>query len=692
MTSISICRKNVLLGLMGLISSATAQTLPQEMSQEMPEQSLASTELIDELAWLQGETTQVTVASRNVSASQREAPGIVTIVTRQEIANSGARDLIDVLRLVPGFEFGVDLFNVVGIGMRGIQAHEGKVSVLIDGMEMNERRYANIPLGNHFPVEHIKRIEIIRGPGSVIYGGFAELGVINIITQEAQDIQGVRVSAVAGTLERGQARSNLNLLAGKQWDDLSATLLGFVGEGHRSDQIYTDFKGNSFDMAESNALEPSLFNLGIDYRGFKLHFLMDRYRVSDRDSFGEVLPTSVVWDEFNQYVVDLKSRHYLSDTLQLDTKLSYSHQSPWERWHFEFGDEAQLQDRVFTDRYQAQASTLWRLAPQWSLTLGGEMQRDTHKSDLAYDDPSAQVNATPTFTNQTAFVESLYQLPWLNITAGVRYDSHNLFGSHASPRLALTKAFDRFHYKLLYSHAFRTPTLENYRLNAQIEPETARTTELELGYQLTSQLSATVNLFQVNTYDTILYGLIDIINLSPQPRTIDIYYNAEKLATQGIEFEMRGTGRFGYVDANYAYYQVTDNTVAEFQTLNMQTGTVVKDSANLAFPTHKLTLKGHFKVNGDFSINPSVVFLSSRYAYTAADANGNSIISELEPTTLVNLFFRHRHFLARNLELGIGFYDLFNEQYQFAQPYNGGHPPLPGPGREIDLKLTYQLY
>lgn len=670
----------ILTGLMSLIGNASAQN---ELA-ELPNPPA----LKEELAWLHGETAQVTIASRNASASLREAPGIVTVITRQEIANSGARDLIDVLRLVPGFEFGVDLFNVVGIGMRGIQAHEGKVSVLIDGMEMNERRYANIPLGNHFPVDHIKRIEIIRGPGSVLYGGFAELGVINIITQEAADIKGIRVSAVAGALERGQARSNLNLLAGKQWGELSATLLGFVGKGHRSDQIYTDFMGQSFDMADNNRLEPSLFNLGINYKGLSLHFLLDQYQVFDRDGFGEVRQTSTVRDEFNHSVFDLKFRHALADTVQLDLGLSYSHQSPWERWDLGFDGNTVLEDRVFTDRYQGRASVLWRLKPQWSLTLGGETLRDTNKSDLAYEDPNSQVNATPTFTNQTVFAESLYQLPWMHLTAGLRYDQHNLFGSQASPRVALTKAFDRWHYKLLYSHAFRTPTLENYRLNADINPETARTAEVELGYRLTSQLAATLNLFQVNTYDTILYGLIE----PPQPRTIDQYYNAEKLATQGIEMGLRGTGRFGYLDVNYAYYQTTDNTVTEFQTLNMQTGMIVKESANLAFPTHKLTLNGHWKINRDFSINPSLIVLSSRYGYATADDTGGPIIQELESNTLVNVFFRHRHFLTRNLELGIGFYDLFNEQYQFVQPYNGGHLPLPGPGREIDLKLTYQLY
>src|SRR5262245_9414817 len=80
----------------------------------------------------------VTVASQSPMTS-REAPGIVTVINRSDILNSGANDLIQLIQLmVPGFDFGVDVDGVVGIGIRGNWAHEGKVLMLWDGMEMNE--------------------------------------------------------------------------------------------------------------------------------------------------------------------------------------------------------------------------------------------------------------------------------------------------------------------------------------------------------------------------------------------------------------------------------------------------------------------------------------------------------------------------------------------------------------------------
>ena len=72
--------------------------------------------------------TPVTVASKGKAMTIRESPGVVSLVTRQEILDSGARDLIDVLRLVPGLDFACDVQGVVSIGMRGIWAPRARSS------------------------------------------------------------------------------------------------------------------------------------------------------------------------------------------------------------------------------------------------------------------------------------------------------------------------------------------------------------------------------------------------------------------------------------------------------------------------------------------------------------------------------------------------------------------------------------
>ncbi|MBL8920250.1 MAG: Plug domain-containing protein [Myxococcaceae bacterium] len=72
------------------------------------------------------------VATRDARTT-REAPNVVLLVTREEIVASGARDLLEVLQLLPGFTFHHDVTGVVGVAFRGLWGHEGKVLVLLDG-------------------------------------------------------------------------------------------------------------------------------------------------------------------------------------------------------------------------------------------------------------------------------------------------------------------------------------------------------------------------------------------------------------------------------------------------------------------------------------------------------------------------------------------------------------------------------
>ena len=147
----------------------------------------------------------IDVASRKESTA-REAPGVVTVITRDQIQKSGARDLIDILRLVPGFDVGFDTNGAYGVAIRGIWANEGKVLVLMDGVPLNDEMYGTFQYGHHIPVDIIERIEIMRGPGSVMYGESAELGVISIKTMTPQKENDIFVSTTYSRMEEISGR------------------------------------------------------------------------------------------------------------------------------------------------------------------------------------------------------------------------------------------------------------------------------------------------------------------------------------------------------------------------------------------------------------------------------------------------------------------------------------------------------
>ncbi|HXP51311.1 MAG TPA: TonB-dependent receptor plug domain-containing protein, partial [Bacteroidia bacterium] len=264
---------------------------------------------------------QLGVASKK-PLSQRKSPSVVTLITQEEIERSGARDLIDVLRLVPGIDFAVDVQGNVSIGMRGNWAEEGKVLLLLDGQDMNELMYSSLQFGNHFDVSQIKRIEIIRGPGSAIYGGFAEYGVISIITKDGEDLRGITATGGYGQTARALDYRDLSISAGDKIKDFSYSIAGFIGQANRSDNVYTDLAGNSYSMIGNSNLDPMSLNVGLKYKGLSIRGIYDDFSTTTRDNYGPVI-TQAYPNNFISEYFEAKDDIKLSDEITLTPLFSY---------------------------------------------------------------------------------------------------------------------------------------------------------------------------------------------------------------------------------------------------------------------------------------------------------------------------------------------------------------------------------
>jgi len=130
---------------------------------------------------------KVSVATKNEQKIS-EAPGIVTVITADDIKNIGAKELKDILQIVPGFEFSMERNAIFSIGVRGVKnSISSKILLMVDGVPQNAVMYGFISYaGDFFNIDDIQRIEIIRGTGSALYGRNAFQSVINIITKEAK--------------------------------------------------------------------------------------------------------------------------------------------------------------------------------------------------------------------------------------------------------------------------------------------------------------------------------------------------------------------------------------------------------------------------------------------------------------------------------------------------------------------------
>jgi len=163
---------------------------PVFSKEELPGSPSADDALEEELRYLKAETYVIT-ASR-IPENIKKTASSVTVITDRQIRQMGARNLIDVLETVPGwsnyYSFnGFNLANARGIASLSTSA----ILVMINSHPLNENWSGGaLYTYDTMPLDNIKRIEFVRGPGSALYGANAFAGVINIITKEAEDVDG----------------------------------------------------------------------------------------------------------------------------------------------------------------------------------------------------------------------------------------------------------------------------------------------------------------------------------------------------------------------------------------------------------------------------------------------------------------------------------------------------------------------
>src|SRR6185437_3871795 len=133
-----------------------------------------------------------------------DAAAAVYVITREEILNSGARSLPDILRLAPNLQVAQITSSSFAITARGFNGPAAsKLLVLIDGRSVYTPYHSGVAwdVQDVMP-EDIEQIEVVSGPGATLWGANAVNGVINITTRKAYDTQGVSVDAGAGNLEQ----------------------------------------------------------------------------------------------------------------------------------------------------------------------------------------------------------------------------------------------------------------------------------------------------------------------------------------------------------------------------------------------------------------------------------------------------------------------------------------------------------
>lgn len=455
-----------------------------------------------------------------------ESPSAVSIITDEDIRAYGATNIPDILRNVAGVDVMAISATDFNVNVRGFNKDAShKLLVLIDGRSVY-LDFMGIVLWESLPVtmEEIKKIEVVKGPGSAIWGGNAYSGVVNIVTKRSVEMKGTTVSAslgdrntLIGSIIHGgqQGSTSYKLSAGwKQENNWDKNRWGQSTTPVRdeNDEAMEEKKG-SFVIEQALSGGSSLtFSGGID------------------DSYGEVLTA-----------LDVYRRDNRSSYLKLD------YERDWLRLHtywngLDTGIKEKISNGNFpikTDTYDFELEGLFNTHSNNSLVTGLIYRFNTVNSDLLSGYNQQEIWGLYA-------QDDFKPLSSLLVTAGARHDYHPLAGWNTSPRAAIVYTpTDGHTLRLSYTTAYSLPTFVNSYLhretpvapgvnlvsqgNREVGPEKIRS--WEAGYQ--GQIMERIK----GSFDLFYNELEDFITFLPSPNNplLYSYYNQGKYKAQGGE-------------------------------------------------------------------------------------------------------------------------------------------------------------
>lgn len=496
----------------------------------------------DELALAYGDQRSVSIAAGS-RQPLRQAPAVASVITAEAIRAMGAVDLDDVLQSVAGLHVGRAANQYMPLYVfRGIYSQfTAQVLVLQNGVPMTTVFVGN--KGNMwagYPVEHIARIEVIRGPGSALYGADAFAGVINIITKSAADAPGTQVGVRAGSFDTRDAW----VLHGGQLGgvDVSAYLRVGSTDGARS-LIEKDAAQASVTRAPgpiNTGHDAVDGNLELGWGGWRAHL---GYKL--RSNIGTGAGVAQALDPVGKS----RSARTHADVTWTEPRVTSDWGVGVQASVLHYAEVATTNyvllpagttlgpGNVFTDGLIGgpnKAERQVRLSGYatysgfsgHSLRLGaGHDDLDLYKTtEFKNFNPDYSRIGTGSWADVTDFSDTTlkFMLPqrrrvnyvyaqdewrfhpdWI-VTAGVRHDDYSDFGATTNPRVAVvwSMAYD-LTAKLLYGQAFRAPSFnEQYSINNPViggnplvKPETIRTTEAALAWTPADALQVNLSLF-----------------------------------------------------------------------------------------------------------------------------------------------------------------------------------------------------
>lgn len=628
------------------------------------------------------------VSASRVAQKASEAPSAVTVLRSEDFRAYGWRTLAEALNSVRGFlvtgggEY--DYVSVRGFATPG--DYNSRLLLMVDGIRTNPPIYDQALVGQEFPLDLdlVERIEVVRGPGSMVYGGNAFFGVVNVITKAGKDINGVEVGGTLGSFVTRSARVSY----GKQLENGADVLLSVSGLSSDGQAKYYPELGQASPGTEDTTARRvfARYRQG-DFQFTALWGMRDHGR--PHGSFGSVFDDPRNRDRDEILLLDAHYRTDLSEHSQVGLRVFYGR----DEWRGQYVNDYSGVPYDL-DKEKATASW-WGIDAQYHYTgfadhrllLGFDYQDNLKQDQYAADAPpsllcTATGSATDPCVNdhRTSYRLGLYLQDDIslsktfNLHLGLRHDQSDSGDSQWSPRLGLIWRPDtRNVVKLLYGRAFRAPNVyERYYsypgvgtqiANPLLKAETIQTYEAVWEHYLTAdtRLSAGINFNRVNDW-------IVMVDTGAGLQ----FQNQPAIRSRGFELELeKQFGGGARLRASYTRQVAPEQPNGVLNTLSRHLF-----KANFATPLPM----ANWHLGAEAQYASGQITPSGRTAgYAIANANLRWLPGK-----------------AGKTEVALGVYNLFDKRYAHSFPDDSLYSGIPREqmaqdGRTWQLKLTHRF-
>lgn len=703
-----IC-SGLVFGLLLLAGSGAAQNLDQV--------KLAA--LDEGISDLYGDAAFVSIATGSKKPIY-QAPAVASVITAEQIKAMGARDLNDVLETVPGLHVVPSPLNRLDptYSIRGI--HTGmnpQVLMLMNGIPFPLLYTSGHPVLFRLPVAAISRIEVLRGPGSAVYGADAFAGVINIITKAADDIAGTEVGGRVGSFDT----NDLWVESGQRWGgwETAFTLEWQQSDGDKDRRVDSDLQTALDSVFGTNAsLAPG--PLDTRYNVLDTHLELKRDDWSLRlwhwrqNSAGLGAGAAQALDNRGGqseilYLGDLSyGNDHLLPNWELQADLHYLYRHAKSRLVllpsgttvpigadgnidfiapvgiFTFADGLRGNPDGIDQQAGFDLNGVYTGLVNHRLRIGAGYKHQREEGQESKNFGPGVPLGIMTDVSGTAYVympDSSRNIWYLSLqdewqlapdwafTGGVRFDAYSDFGSTVNPRLALVwSTRQNLTTKLLYGRAFRAPSFsEQFAINnpvvlgnPDLDPEIIDTLELAFDYRPTFDLQTAFSLFG--------YRADGLIEFTPDAGGTKTAQNARDQEGYGFEIELNWklteALRLG---SNFAWQHSED----------------VKTKARIAdAPGQQWMLDADWNFQPEWSIHPQITWVGDRHR--AAGDNRPAI----DDYWLTDLTLRRKNILDQ-FELVLAVRNLFN--LDAREPSDGTiADDYPLAGRSVWAELSWR--